>query len=204
MVPRLRNSSRTCAEGERLAVQVRRMTRLLWAGARAILAAWRQRREAARIYAELSKLSDDDLRHCRLERRDLYWRALDMAGRYAFACGGRRRRTSPLSAADGKAKPPKADRESEAERRRTAAALRMTVEDAAAALAANQRPHYAFEQELARHIRRLIWLDLAKALFGSSLSPGRPRMGLFRPRPALVSRPGRPLASRQSDSETRG
>jgi hypothetical protein len=86
-----------------------------------------------------------------------------MAARYAFACGGRRRRTGSLSSADGKAKPPKADREREAERRRTAAALRMTVEDAAVALAANQRPHYAFEQELAGHARGLIWLDLTKA-----------------------------------------
>jgi hypothetical protein len=59
--------------------QVRR-TRPLWASIRATLAAaWRQRREAARIYAELSQLSDDDLRRCGLERRDLYWRALDMA-----------------------------------------------------------------------------------------------------------------------------
>jgi hypothetical protein len=62
-------------------IQVRRMTRPLWASARAILAAWRQRREAARIYAELSKLSDDDLRRCGLERRDLYWRALEMVRR---------------------------------------------------------------------------------------------------------------------------
>lgn len=60
-------------------IQVRRMTRPLWAGAHAIQSAWRQRREAARIYTELSKLSDDDLRRCGLERRDLYWRALEMA-----------------------------------------------------------------------------------------------------------------------------
>ena len=62
-------------------IQVRCMTQPLRAGARAILAAWRQRREAARIYAELSKLSDEDLRRCGLERRDLYWRALEMVGR---------------------------------------------------------------------------------------------------------------------------
>ena len=62
-------------------IQVHRMMRPLWASARAILAAWRQRREAARIYGELSKLSDDDLRRCGLERRNLYWRALEMAER---------------------------------------------------------------------------------------------------------------------------
>jgi uncharacterized protein YjiS (DUF1127 family) len=62
-------------------IQVRRMTQPLRAGARAILAAWHQRREAARICAELSELSDEDLRRCGLERRDLYWRALDMVGR---------------------------------------------------------------------------------------------------------------------------
>jgi uncharacterized protein YjiS (DUF1127 family) len=57
------------------------MTRPLWAAARTIRAAWRRRRVAARIFAELSKLSDDDLRRCGLERRDLYRRALDMAKR---------------------------------------------------------------------------------------------------------------------------
>jgi uncharacterized protein YjiS (DUF1127 family) len=55
------------------------MARRLGAGARAILAAWRQRRVAARIYAELSELSDNDLRRCGLKRRDLYRRALEMA-----------------------------------------------------------------------------------------------------------------------------
>jgi hypothetical protein len=36
---------------------------------------------AARIYAELSELSDNDLRRCGLERRNLYRRALELAGR---------------------------------------------------------------------------------------------------------------------------
>jgi hypothetical protein len=84
MAPRLRNSSRACADGrtavhsrKALAIQVRRMTRPLWAAAPAILAAWRRGAvRAARIYAKLSKLRDDDPCRCRIERRDLYWRAL--------------------------------------------------------------------------------------------------------------------------------
>jgi hypothetical protein len=55
--------------------------RPLGAGGRAILAAWRKRRAAARIYVELSELSDNDLRRCGLERRDLYRRAIEMAER---------------------------------------------------------------------------------------------------------------------------
>jgi hypothetical protein len=62
--------------------QIGRMMRPLGAGGRAILAAWRKRRAAARIYVELSELSDNDLRRCGLERRDLYRRAIEMAARY--------------------------------------------------------------------------------------------------------------------------
>ena len=43
-------------------------------------------------------------------------------------------------------------------------AVRVTVQEAAVALAANRRPHYAFEQELAAQARRVVWQDLAKAL----------------------------------------
>jgi hypothetical protein len=193
MAPRLRNSSRAWAKGS-AAVHSR--------NALAVLAAWRRRRGGPRINAKLSKLCDDDPCRCRIERRNLYWRALEIAARYGFPCGGCWWRTDPLLSAEGKAKSPRTDRESEAERRRTAEALRMTVEDAAAALAGKQRPHYGFEQELAAHIRRRIWLDLTRALFGSSLSPGRPGIGLFRPRPTLVSPPGSPFVSRQSDCET--
>jgi uncharacterized protein YjiS (DUF1127 family) len=75
------NSSKTAGPLAYPVHSVRRMMRLLCAGARVILTAWHQRSEAARICAELSRLSDDDLRRCGLERRDLYWRALDMARR---------------------------------------------------------------------------------------------------------------------------
>ena len=83
------------------------------------------------------------------------------------------------SAAHGKITPSTADRDNEAERNATAEALRMTVEDAAAALAANQRPHYAFEQELAAHARRLVRHDLAKPFSRSSPLPpsARPAAG---------------------------
>jgi len=57
-------------------------------------------------------------------------------------------------------------------------ALRATVHDASVALAANRRPHYTFERDLAAHARGLIWHDLAKALgdFASSSFMGRPRV----------------------------
>jgi hypothetical protein len=84
-----------------------------------------------------------------------------------------RRRLRMRSAAHGKTTPSTADRDNEAERGATAEALRMTVEAAAAALAANRRPHYMFEQELAGHTRRLVWHDLAKAFSGLGLPPPR-------------------------------
>ena len=49
-------------------------------------------------------------------------------------------------------------------------ALRLTVRDAAVALAQNRRPHYAFEQDLAAHARQVVWRDLT-ATVGSSANP---------------------------------
>ena len=48
-------------------------------------------------------------------------------------------------------------------------ALRATVQHAAAALTANRRPHYAFEQDLAARSRRLLWHDLATGV--ASINP---------------------------------
>jgi hypothetical protein len=71
----------------------------------------------------------------------------------------KRRRLRMGAAAHGKSTRSPADRDGEAERH------------AAAAPAANQRPHYAFEQDLAAHARRPVLHDLAKALPPSSPSP---------------------------------
>ena len=55
------------------------------------------------------------------------------------------------------------------ERNAAVEALRTTVQNAAAALAANRRPHYAFEQDLAAQSRQLVWHDLATGV--ASIKP---------------------------------
>jgi len=49
------------------------------------------------------------------------------------------------------------------EREAAARAVRITVQEAAVALAANTRPHFAFEQDLGAQVHRMLWCDLMSA-----------------------------------------
>jgi hypothetical protein len=76
----------------------------------------------------------------------------------------KRRRLGEASSAIGKPASCLADSDDKAERCAAVEALRATVRDAADAMAANRRPHYTFEQDLAAQAGQLVWHDLGRAL----------------------------------------
>jgi hypothetical protein len=86
-----------------------------------------------------------------------------------------RRRLRARSSSIGKLAPCVADSDDNAERSAAVEALRATVREAADAMAANRRPHYTFEQDLAAEARQLVWHDLGRALSAPRVSASRRR-----------------------------